>query len=226
MRNQSKHHLRKVSTRDFAYTEIKKMIITGELAPDRPIVEDRLATQLEISRTPLREALQRLEIEELVVRQQNGRLKVAPISVQEVKEIFNVRSKLEEIVILQAIYHATEDDIRHLANLTLMIRETYRQKNIEDILYYGNKFHQYLYDLSQNKTVVNILSQLNDHISRYRRLIPIQRLTRFKDSVEEHEHILQCIKDKDKDGAVKAMQAHIMNSLEAAIESVKHETNT
>lgn len=226
MRNHTKHQLRKVSTRDFAYTEIKKMIIMGQLAPDEPIVEDRLASQLEISRTPLREALQRLEIEELVIRQRNGRLKVASISIEEVKEIFTVRSKLEEIVVSQAVERATDNDIRHLANLTLMIRETYKQNDVEDTLYYGSKFHQYIYDLSQNKTAVNILSQLNDHIYRYRRLIPYQQTKRFKDSVEEHEQILNFMRQKNKDGAVAAMQTHIMNSLEAAIQSIKNSKNT
>src|SRR5690625_2261069 len=120
MIKQTNNHLRKVSTRDFAYTEIKKLIITWTLSPEDPIVEDRLATQLDISRTPLREALQRLEMEELVVRQMNGRLKVAPISIQEVKEIFTVRSKLEEIVVSQAVNQATESDVHHLSNVTLM----------------------------------------------------------------------------------------------------------
>jgi len=215
--------LNKVSTRDFAYNEIKKKIITGEWAPDEPIVEERVASKLKISRTPLREALQRLEIEELVTRQMNGRLKVASISIQEVKEIFTVRSKLEGIIAIQATEHATERDILHLSTLTTMIKETFKQDHIEDILYYGGKFHSYLYDLSENKTVVKILNQLNDHIHRYRRLIPLRNIDRLEKSVKEHERILNCIAQKDKDGAALAMEAHIQNSLEAAINSIKND---
>ncbi|NRG43991.1 GntR family transcriptional regulator [Bacillus sp. CRN 9] len=93
----------RVSAKDIVYTKLKKGIISCEFKPGQAIIEDDLASELEVSRTPLREALQRLEIEELVIRQQNGRLKVAPVSVKEVKELFLVRSMLEGIVVLEAI---------------------------------------------------------------------------------------------------------------------------
>lgn len=211
------------STRDFAYNEIKKEIITGNWAPEQPIVEECVATKLEISRTPLREALQRLEIEELVVRQRNGRLKVAPISIQEVKELFTVRRKLEGIIALEATENATEKDINHLSTLTLMIKETFKKGNMEDILYYGGKFHTYLYQISGNKTVVNILSQLNDHILRYRHLVPLGSVDRLENSVIEHEQILDCISKRDKQGAKIALEKHIEKSLAEAIKAIKKE---
>lgn len=223
MRNISAHSLQKVSTRDFAYSEIKQRIITGDLPPDEPIIEEQLATDLEISRTPLREALQRLEIEELVIRQQNGRLKVAPISIQEVKEIFTVRSKLEEIVVAQATEQATESDIRKLANITEMIEKNFHEQNLEEILYYGNQFHTFIYDLSKNSTAVKILFQLNDHIHRYRRLIPIQSIEKLEKSIDEHKKILFCIENNDVTGAVEAMSAHIFSSLQDAITSIEKE---
>ena len=85
----------RLSTKDFVYFEIKKRIIEGVLKASQPINQESLASELEMSRTPIREALQRLENEELIIRQPNGRLKVSPISIQEVQETFNVRSLLE-----------------------------------------------------------------------------------------------------------------------------------
>src|SRR5699024_9302330 len=133
--------MQKVSARDFAYIEIKEQIIKGKLEPDTPIVEDHLATELEISRTPLREALHRLEVEELVERQNNGRLKVAPISKKEVEEIFTIRSKLEGIVVMQATENATEEDLFHLSTITRMIKESLKKGLQENVLYYGSEFH-------------------------------------------------------------------------------------
>lgn len=220
VRQLSQDGLRKVSTRDYAYAEIKQQIITGTLPPEEPIVEEQLSTQLDISRTPLREALQRLEIEELVIRQLNGRLKVAPISVQEVNEIFTVRRKLEELVVAQATERATERDLRKLTNITEMIEKNFREDNLEEILYYGGQFHSFIYDLSGNQTAVNILSQLNDHIHRYRRIIPTQAIGKLEKSLDEHRRILQCMMTKDVKGAVQAISEHIESSLQDAIASI------
>ena len=220
MKNLSRHSLRKVSTSDFAYSEIKQQIVTGTLEPDEPIIEEHLATQLEISRTPLREALQRLEIEELVIRQLNGRLKVAPISIKEVKEIFTVRRKLEEIVVAQATEYATEHELSKLTNMTKMIERNFRESNLDEMLYYGSEFHTFIYDLSRNRTAVKVLYQLNDHIHRYRRMIPTQTIEKLAKSIEEHERILKCMMTKDANGAVQAMSEHIESSLQDVIASI------
>lgn len=224
MRAHTHAALRKVSARDFAYSEIKEDVIKGVLEPDSPIVENHLAKKLEISRTPLREALHRLEVEELVVRQNNGRLKVAPISQKEVEEIFTIRSKLEGIVVMQATENATEEDLFHLSNITRMIKESLKENRQENILFYGNEFHSYIYELSNNKTAVGILSQLNDHIHRYRQLIPAKNQDRLKNSYEEHQGILDFIAAGNPEAAKVAIQEHIEHSLaivKLSIERIK-----
>jgi len=221
VKNLSAHSLRKVSTSDFAYSEIKQQIVTGTLEPKEPIIEEHLATQLEISRTPLREALQRLEIEELVIRQPNGRLKVAPISIKEVKEIFTVRRKLEEIVVAQATEHATDRELSKLANMTEMIERNFHESNLDEMLFYGSEFHTFIYDLSGNRTAVKVLYQLNDHIHRYRRMIPAQTIEKLEKSIEEHERILNCMVARDANGAVQAMSEHIESSLQDVIASIE-----
>jgi len=217
--------LRKISTSDYAYTNIKESIITGELKPDEPIVEKQLAQVLEISRTPLREALHRLELEELVVRQMNGRLKVASISVQEVKEIFTVRGKLEGLVIANATENATAKDVDSLNTILEMIKKSFEEGKIEEILYYGSKFHSSIYELSKNKTAVNILYQLNDHIYRYRRMIPNHDMDRFEKSIAEHEQIIKSMKENNIEGAQLAMEQHIEASMEIAISSIQEKLN-
>lgn len=213
--------IRKVSARDFAYAAIKEQIIIGTLEPDTPIVEDRLAKELDISRTPLREAIHRLEVEELVVRQNNGRLKVAPISIKEVEEIFTIRGMLEGIVVQQATENATEDDVARLFALTRMIKESFQAGLRDDILHYGSQFHSSIYELSGNKTAGAILSQLNDHIHRYRRLIPSRNKERLNDSYEEHQAIVEQMAAGNAKGAKKAAKQHILQSLEAVKVSIE-----
>ncbi|WP_394138992.1 GntR family transcriptional regulator [Cytobacillus oceanisediminis] len=213
----------RISAKDFAYQEIKNRILKCEFTPDQPIVEEELAKELEISRTPLREAMQRLELEELVVRQPNGRLKVAPVSAQEVRELFVVRSMLEGVIAAEAAENCTEQDIRHLSYFVQMVKQTSDERNMEDVSHYGSQFHTYLYELSQNKTAVKILRQLNDHITRYRRLAHF--IDTKKTSVE-HEVILDFIKKKNKHNAESMMKNHVLNSMEQAVAAVKQYENS
>ncbi|ASK62316.1 hypothetical protein CFK37_09175 [Virgibacillus phasianinus] len=212
---------RRISAKDLAYFELKQKILEGILAPDEVLVEEELSQELGVSRTPLREALQILVFENLIERQSNGRLKVASMSIKEVEEIFNVRSKLEEIAVEQATENATEDDMNHLTNIVYMIKQTYGDGKIDDLLYYGNKFHNYIYDLSENRTVKNIISQLNDHIYRYKRIIFNEKNCGVMDDSEEHELILERIVQRDKAGAKSAMKKHIQNSLKDAVHAIK-----
>lgn len=207
----------RVSAKDFAYTEVKQRIINCKFNPGKQIVEEELSNELEISRTPLREALQRLELEELVVRQPNGRLKVAPVSVKEVKELFLVRSMLEGIVVSEAIDNISDQDIKNLSYLVRMVKETSGEGNHEDVSNFGTQFHTYLYNLSQNKTVVKILFQLNDHITRYRRLA---HFIDTKKTSDEHEVILDFIVKKDKKNAETTMKNHVLDSMNQAVLAV------
>lgn len=207
----------RVSAKDIVYTKLKKGIISCEFKPGQAIIEDDLASELEVSRTPLREALQRLEIEELVIRQQNGRLKVAPVSVKEVKELFLVRSMLEGIVVLEAIENITEKEIQHLSYLVIMVKNS-GETNFEDVDHFGSQFHTALYHLCHNNTAVKILMQLNDRIARYKRLA---YFVDTKKTSEEHEIILDYIIKKDKLNAEIAIKNHVLDSMEQAIKAVE-----
>ena len=119
---------------------------------------------------PPREALQRIELEELIIRLPNGRMKVAPVSVEEANEIFNVRSLLEGLVTRGATMNATAQDITELGFLTDMIVRSAESNNNDEVIFYGDKIHHYIYQVSKNKIAVKILNNMNDHIMRYRRI--------------------------------------------------------
>lgn len=213
--------VKKPNAKDYAYVEIKQRIIEGVLLPDQQVSEEELCSKLDISRTPLRGALERLELEKLVVRQVNGRMKIAPISVKEVKEIFKVRSVLEGLAVSQATENVTEKDIKHLSELVKKIRENLEDNNVEQILHFGNEFHSHIYNLANNETVTDFLSQLYDRIYRYRRLVPNDSRERLIREEEEHQKILNCIIRGDKRAAELAMKEHIQNSLETAIKAIE-----
>lgn len=217
---------KQLSAKDYAYFEVKELIIKGELPPEEAIVEEKLATTLEISRTPLREALQRLEWEGLVSRRKNGRLEVASISISELKELFKIRSALEGIIVVHATQKATSEDLGKLEDCVNMITLLSGNNKVDEILKYGKAFHNYLYEISELETSVRILRQLNDHIDRYRKLVPFEKTKSQKPIHSDHELILKLIKQKELDAVAKAMEDHILKSAEIAIAAVKRYENS
>jgi DNA-binding GntR family transcriptional regulator len=210
-----------LKTKDILYLELKKKIIEGHLEPDTPVVEDILAGDFEVSRTPLREALQRLELEGWLVRHRNGRLKISSISVNEVIEVFQVRSRLEGLVASEATKKATEKEIRQLENITNLIVNAAEEDQRIDVVRFGSEFHNYLYHLSNHQTAIKMLEQLNDHISRYRRLGPIRNSRRSLSAANEHQQIFEFLARKDYENCGRAMEMHIINSMNSAVKSIE-----
>lgn len=212
---------RRISTKDYVYSEIRNQIVEGKLLPEQQINEKELTESLGISRTPLREALQRIELEELIIRLPNGRMKVAPVSVEEAKEIFNVRSLLEGLVTREATVNATPHDISELEFLTDLLVKAAQDNNSDNVIFYGDKIHHYIYRVSKNNIAVKILNNMNDHIMRYRRIGPKTSQNRGLEAAKEHQKLYEAIASKDAEGAELLMRSHITNSLDAAIKSIE-----
>lgn len=213
------------SASDLVYLELKKKIIELEYKPEDVVSEEMLCGEFGVSRTPLRQALYRLELEGLIVKQSNGRMHVAPVSIQEAEEIFKVREVLEGLIAREAAQRITPSEIDHLKDLLELMRRAAQQKRIIDTIKYGSQFHHQLYEPSQNKTAINFLAQLRSRIERYRRLSGYTN-PRYDTllPVEEHEAILKAIMARDEVLAEKEMRAHIRRSLVSTIETLQLKT--
>lgn len=214
------------STIDIVYNKLKKNIIELVYQSDQQLVETNLAKELEVSRTPIRHALYRLELEGLITKHSNGRITVASISIEEAKEVFQVREVMEGLIAREAtlqIVGADDFDLKisRLEDITMLMRNAAKTGRQQDVVYYGSNFHDLLQTYSNNKTALKVLKQIKSIIARYR------RLGAYKDPkypsmtpVEEHEKILDFIKNKDDVGAEIAMRAHINRSLETTISAI------
>ena len=219
---------RRLSTIDIIYNKLKKNIIELVYDPDQQLVEVNLAKEFEVSRTPLRHALYRLELEGLLIKHPNGRIAVAPMSVQESKEIFQVREVIEGLIAREATLHiavaADFDAIIHrLEDITFLMRKAAETNRHQDVVSYGSDFHGLLETHSNNDTAGSMLKQINNRIARYR------RVGAYKDPkypsmtpVEEHERVLECVKNKDETGAEAAMRAHVQRSLNTTISAISY----
>jgi DNA-binding GntR family transcriptional regulator len=207
-------------TKDIAYSNIKQKIIFGELKSDQIVREEQLASMLDISRTPLRQAIQMLEMEEFLIRQPNGRLKVASITKEEVEEIFMIRSMLEGKIAKHAAGNATKEDEVVLSEILDKMKYSFRLGNNQDFVTYGNEFHDYIAEISGLKTTIKLLNMVKDHANRYCHLVSMFGKWNEK-ADEEHDLIFQSIKKKDGDGAEMAMKDHIMSSLRDVLNRIQ-----
>lgn len=218
--------IKTLKTKDILYIELKGKVINGDLEPDVPIVEDMIAKEFEVSRTPLREALQRLELEGWLTRQRNGRLKVSPISVNEVKEVFQVRSRLEGLIATEAVKKATNKDIMELENITNLMVNSAEEDRRSDAVRFGTEFHRYLYELSNHQTAIKMLEQINDRIGRYRRIGPTRSSKRSLSAANEHQQIFDFFANGDYENCGRSMETHISNSLNSAVRSIEEYLTT
>ena len=221
-------NIRSISTKDYVYEKLKQGIIELAYEPNEHLVEITLAKELGVSRTPLRQALYRLELEGLVIKKPTGRINVSPMSVQEAKEIFQVREVIEGLIAREATINISNSDeyeaiINKMQDIIYLMRKAAESKRQIDVVSYGSDFHKLLEQYGENVTAGNMLKQINNRVARYR------RLGAYKDPkypsivpVKEHEEILRSVINKDELAAEKAMRHHIKRSLQNTVSAISY----
>ncbi len=210
------------SSSDIAYEEVKRKIIELAYPPGMQLVEEQLSTELEVSRTPLRQALYRLTLENLLVKQSNGRMRVASITLSEVEEVYKVREVLEGLLVNEATDKMTTEKLQELDDLLVLMKLAAEQNRPEHTVGYGSQFHSVLHSLSTNLTAKRFMEQLDNQIERYRRIGGyINPAYRPMIPVQEHEEILHFIHQGDARKVEEAMRKHIHRSFVIAKETVE-----
>lgn len=192
---------------DIAYGALKDAIVSHELGAGALVSEEEWARKLGMSRTPVREALNRLEQQKLVRRVPNHGVFVADLSLDDFLEICEVRSLLEGNACRIAALHVSESDLarfekefRELAS-SHPTGEHVRRANEVD-----HAFHMFILEAAGNRQAVSIIAQLNDMITRLRfALTP----SRYAESLKEHQQILDALKARDGEAAAAAMHSHM-----------------
>ncbi|HMM30387.1 MAG TPA: GntR family transcriptional regulator [Clostridia bacterium] len=193
-----------------AYKHIRDDIIEGRYNTGDYLIEVKLAEELDMSRTPIREALKQLELEDLVVSIPNRGVMVQGISSHDIEDIFTVRLLLEG----QAAYWAAEridkDKLSRLAE-TMELMELYTRKNdAENLARLDTQFHDIIFAASNSRTLRHILASLHQNAQRVRRS-SLKVPERTHKSLEEHRAIFSAIEEHRCADAKALMEAHIMN---------------
>jgi DNA-binding GntR family transcriptional regulator len=188
------------------YAALHREIVSGELPPGSPLVESALASRFGVSRTPVREALRRLEQDGLAQRSGRG-MRVREHSPDKVLEIYEVRVILEEAAARAVALHRTALD------LTLLTRAYKEMLELESPdsaarVRANQLFHQRIWTASHSGTLIDLLERLNVHLHAY----PETTLVypgRWETALEEHERLLAAIREQRADDAAKIAAAHM-----------------
>jgi len=197
-----------------AYEALKKRIISNSLKPGDPLNERVLSEELRISKTPIREALQQLEKEGFVENILHKGSFVSRISVQDIREIFEVREILECAAANQS---ALKADLNKLEGIKRKFESIDRVngKTPLSLLKVGDQIHNYIFECLQNNRLIEIYQRLQDHIGRIRIYFVHQfDPNRLEKASKEHKEILDALIARDPSRAENATRTHLRNGLE------------
>jgi DNA-binding GntR family transcriptional regulator len=206
--------------RQIVYESLRKTIISGIIPVGERIIEKEYAERLNISRTPVREALRMLEIEELVEYIPRIGVVIKRISSEDVIEIFKIRHNLEILAITTAMDHITEEQIKYIEELSNLAEQLNKDGKAEEVIDLFGEFNSKMYEASGMKRLNGMISRLNEYLHRFRN-ISMADYERREQAIKEHREILKAVVEKNKDDINDIIKRHLSNSLEVVIDEIK-----
>lgn len=206
--------------RDVVFKTLREAILKGNLAPGERLMEIQLANQLGVSRTPIREAIRKLELEGLVVMIPRRGAEVARITEKDLRDVLEVRASLEELAIGLACERITDEEIGELRRALENFREVLREGDVTKIAESDVDFHDIIFSATQNARLIQIVNNLREQMYRYR-LEYLKDYTTHDRLYKEHQQITDAVSDRDKERARKLIVEHIYHQELTVIKNIQ-----
>ena len=210
--------------RDVVFNTLRQAILRGELKQGERLMEIQLANKLGVSRTPIREAIRKLELEGLVLMIPRKGAEVAEITEKSLRDVLEVRRALEELSVQLACEKITKEEIRELERVAKEFQQVVKSSDITEIAEVDVRFHDIIYTATDNQKLIQLLNNLREQMYRYR----VEYLKRdgvFPQLIAEHEAIIRHIENNEKEKATEVMCRHIDNQVEAVIDVIRAKHN-
>jgi DNA-binding GntR family transcriptional regulator len=207
--------------REVVYENLRKTIISGVIPVGERIIEKEYAERLNISRTPVREALARLEMEELVEYIPKIGVVVKRISVEDVIEVYKIRHSLEVLAATTAMENITPEEIKEIEELLDLTEQKNREGDVEEVIRLFGVFNSKVYEASRMKRLAGMISKLNEYLQRFRN-ISIAENERREKALTEHRMILKAIVKKDEADIDEIIKKHLDYSLSIVLAEIRN----
>lgn len=206
--------------RDVVFHTLRQAILRGELEPGERLMEIHLAQRLGVSRTPIREAIRKLELEGLVVMIPRRGAVVASITEKDMKDVLEVRRTLEMLAVEVACDRISPEELQKLREASEMFQATCDSGDLIRLAQADVAFHEVIYNATGNQRLVTTLNNLREQMYRYR-MEQLKDTSSYERLREEHIRIYNGIRTKDKEMACRAIREHIDNQEAAIIRAIR-----
>ncbi len=198
------------------FENLKQGIVRGEIVPGTRLVESQIAEGQGISRTPVREAIHKLEREGLIERQPRGGFTVLGLSRNDIVETFGIRSVLEGYAARLAALNHQPEELEPLESKIDQFQKYLDKGNLAKLALINTEFHDILYALSQSPRLIHMINGLRDQIYRYR-LIILKEPERAQMSNADHIRMLRHIRERSADAVEGLVREHIIRGQEMVL---------
>ena len=211
--------------RDVVFNTLRRAILKGELKPGERLMEMQLAEQLGVSRTPIREAIRKLELEGLVLMIPRRGAIVAKITEKDLKDVLEVRASLERLSTKLACERMEEETIEELREAQEAFKAALRGDDITLQAQKDVEFHDVIYKSTNNLRLIQMLNNLREQMYRYR-LEYLKDGTSHQKLVEEHEAIIEALSRRDTEETTNIMVGHVYNQEQAVMRKIHEAEST
>ena len=208
--------------RDVVFNTLRRAILKGELKPGERLMEIALADKLGVSRTPIREAIRKLELEGLVVMAPRKGAKVASITERDLNDVLEVRKGMEVLSISLACKRITGEELEKLESIERSFQSLIESGNLTELAEMDVKFHDTIYQATNNQRLVQLLNNLREQMYRYR-MEYLKDIAVRRTLAEEHKAICEALRGRDESKAQNYVSVHIDNQQKAIMRSLNQE---
>ena len=194
------------------YRRIRDGILSGKYAVETELKEKAIGDELGVSRTPVREALRQLELECLVSIIPNKGAYVVGVSLEDIHDIYEIRSILEGLCAKWAAKNITPELLTELEENICLSEFHESKQNFEQMVSLDNRFHEILYEASGSRELKKVLKEYHEYLQRARS-VTLRQAKRAKNSTQEHKLIADAIRNHDCASAEKYAKAHIESTM-------------
>lgn len=206
--------------RDVVFNTLRQAILRGELKPGERLMEIKLANKLGVSRTPIREAIRKLELEGLVLMIPRKGAEVAEITEKSLIDVLEVRAALEELAVQLACDRMGKEDIQKLKEAAEHFADIVDSADITRVAAADVAFHDVIYQATDNQRLISLLNNMREQMYRYR--VEYLKQREFHSQLlSEHQEIIRALELGERDVAAKVTNQHIENQVAAVSGSLK-----
>lgn len=216
---------RSKSLHEQTYQALRESILKGELAAGTRLIETQIAEQLQVSRTPIREAIRQLQREELITADKLGWLRVTTVSPTEAMHLYDCRMALETLAVTSACQNATEAQLKKLKFLVTQVEKLFKQKDSNpsssQLLDLDYQFHRTITQCSSNNYLVFLLDQVFAKMALLR-VQTTRHNPRVLEIRTEHQLLMEAIASRDIEVATQAIKSHLTASKARVVQELEN----